>query len=105
MKRLREILRNEYIGAIAIGFLLFQAVSDLISAVMQPLVTYIQNRSRPQSVFAAAPSIFDWPRLILSLVDVVLHLIVVFLLIWWLYRTPKPKPVPAVSPEKPQTEP
>lgn len=105
MKRLREVLRNEYIGAIAIGFLLFQAVSDLIAAVMQPLVTYIQNHNRPQSVFAAPPSIFDWPRLTLSLVDVVLHLLVVFLLILWLYRTPKPKPAPGVSPEKPQTQP
>ena len=111
MKRLREILRNEYIGAIAIGFLLFQAAGELISAVMQPLVTYIQNRSRPASVFAAPPSIFNWPQLILALIDLVLHLLVAFLLILWLYRTPKPKPVVAVakassaSAEQPQTQP
>lgn len=111
MRRLREILRNEYIGAIAIGFLLFQAAGDLISAVMQPLVTYMQNRNRPQSVFAAPPHIFNWPQVIVGLTDVVLHLLVVFLLIFWLYRTPKSKPAlveakaPSASSEKPQTQP
>ena len=90
MRRLREILRNEYIGAIAIGFLLFQAIADLINAMMQPLVTYIQNRNRPPSVFATPPSIFNVPQLTLQLTDVVLHLLVAFLLIFWLYRTPKP---------------
>lgn len=60
---------------------------------MQPLVTYMQNRNRPQSVFAAPPHIFNWPQVIVGLTDVVLHLLVVFLLIFWLYRTPKAKKV------------
>jgi predicted Kef-type K+ transport protein len=89
MRRLREILRNEYIGAIAIGFLLFQAASGVISLVLQPVVAYIQNRSRPQSVFSAPHSIFNWPQLTVSLIEVVLHLVVALLLILWLYRKPK----------------
>lgn len=111
MRRLREILRNEYIGAITIGFLLFQAAADLISAVMQPIVTYIQNHNRPQSVFAPPPHIFNWPQLMLNLTGIVLHLLVAFLLILWLYRTPKLKPAVAeakaspASPERPQTQP
>jgi hypothetical protein len=110
MRRLREILRNEYIGAIAVGFLLFQAIGGVINVVMQPVATYIQNRSRPQSVFAGSQSIFNWPQIILGLTDVVLHLLVVALLIFWLYRNRKAKAAPvaesatARSPEQSQTQ-
>lgn len=94
MRRLREILRNEYIGAIAIGFLLFQAFGGVINTVMQPLITYIQLRNRPRSVMGGGPSIFNWPQISVGLTDVALHLIVAFLLIFWLYRAGKAKPQP-----------
>jgi hypothetical protein len=110
MRRLREILRNEYIGAIAIGFLLFQAIGNLISAVMQPVAAYIQNRNRPQSVFSPSQSVFNWPQIIFTLIEMSLHLIVALLLIFWLYRKRKEQPAAVtestvVSSKQPQTQP
>ncbi|HLJ26824.1 MAG TPA: hypothetical protein VKY85_08950 [Candidatus Angelobacter sp.] len=111
MRRLREILRNEYIGAIAIGFLLFQAAGELINAVMQPIGTYFQNRSHPQSVFAGSQSIFNWPQIIFALIEMALHVLVAFLLLVWLYRRRKTTPVavaassPSVPAEQTETKP
>lgn len=95
MRRLREILLNEYIGAIAIGFLLAQAVGGIISVILQPLITYLDNRGRPASIFAPAPSIFNWPQLILGIISIVLHLLAALLLYLWLYRKREPEPVVA----------
>jgi hypothetical protein len=105
MKRLKEILRNEYIGAIAIGFLLAQAATALISSIAQPIVTYYQLRSRPTSAFAAQ-SVFNWPQIFSALTTMVLYLIVALLLIWWLYRRGKAalpvstKPAATIPPAK-----
>lgn len=68
---------------------MFQAAGEVINIIMQPIVAYIQNRSRPQSILAASPSIFNWPQEIVGLIDVILHLIVAGLLILWLYRNGK----------------
>jgi hypothetical protein len=105
MRRLKEILRNEYIGAVAIGFLLAQAAGALINAIAQPIVTYYQLRSRPTGAFATQ-SVFNWPQILASLTSLVLHLIVALLLIFWLYRRGKAalpastKPVALVPPAK-----
>lgn len=109
MRRLREILRNQYIGAIAIGFLLFQAAGDIINMAMQPIATYIQLRKSPPSVLATQ-SIFRWPQLIATLMDAVLHILVALLFTFWLYRNPKTKPAAmveksgAVSTDQPRTK-
>lgn len=97
MKRLREILANEYIGAIAIGFLLFQVFGALISAILQPIATYIETRSRPQSIFAPAQSIFNWPQIVISITSMVLYLLVAFLLTYWLYFKKEPEPASGTS--------
>jgi len=95
MRRLREVLVNEYIGAIAIGFLLAQAAGGVIGVILQPLITYFENRSRRQSIFAAPPSVFNWPQLILGIVSIVLHLLAALLLYLWLYRKKKLEPAVA----------
>ena len=98
MKRVREILRNEYIGAIAIGFLLFQACGTLISTIMQPIITYMENRARPQSIFSAQHSIFNWPQIIVSVISMILDLLVAWLLLFWLYLKKRPEPAVATVP-------
>ena len=91
MKRIREILRNEYIGAIAIGFLLFQVFATVINTIMQPIVTCVENRGRPQSIFASHP-IFNWQQIMISGISIVLNLLVALLLLYWLYRAKQPQP-------------
>src|SRR5579864_5977285 len=85
MNRIRDILRNEYIGAIAIGFLLAQALGGIVAVVLQPIIMLIQNRGRSSSIFASAPSIFNWPQLILGVISAVLYLIFAMFLFVWLY--------------------
>jgi hypothetical protein len=98
MKRIREILRNEYIGAIAIGFLLFQVFATLISTIMQPIAAYVENRGRPQSIFAQAHSIFNWPQIILNGISITLTLTLALLLLAWVYakKAPPAEAAPAV---------
>jgi len=109
MKRVREILRNEYIGAIAIGFLLAQSLGGIISVILQPIITYIQTRGRPSSIFAAAPKIINWPQLILGVISVVLYLLFAMLLFVWIYpRKQFPAAyadAPAESPAAPADKP
>lgn len=92
MRRLREILLNEYIGAIAIGFLLAQAIGGIIGVILQPIITYFENRGRPQSIFASQSN-FSWPSLVLSAISIVLHLLAAFLLLYWLYLKKTPEAV------------
>jgi len=104
MKRIREILLNEYIGAITIGLLLAQALGGVISTILQPMITYLENRSRPASIFAPAPSIFNWPSLIINIISIILHLLVAFLLFTWLYGRSVPPSVPAAESAMPQED-
>lgn len=103
MRRLGEILRTQYIGAIAIGFLLAQAAGNFVSTLVQPLITYYENRSRPQSVFASA-SIFNWPSIIVTLTNMLLYLIAALLLVAWLYRKQKVEPPAAGKTEQSQAK-
>ncbi|HEY6971133.1 MAG TPA: hypothetical protein VJA94_18130 [Candidatus Angelobacter sp.] len=98
MRRLREILRDEYIGAIAIGFLLAQAIGGVIGVILQPLITYFQNRGRRPSIFASQTN-FNWPELILGVISIILHLLAALLLLYWLYLKKSPEPV--IAPEAP----
>ena len=96
MRRLRETLRDEYIGAIAIGFLLAQAIGGIIGVILQPLITYFQNRGRRPSIFASQTN-FNWPELILGVISIVLHLLAALLLFYWLYGKKAPEPVVATE--------
>ena len=89
MKRIREVLRNEYIGAIAIGVLLASAITGLIGALVQPVFFYLESKPRPSSVFATEPAQhFPWLTMISGLVPVALYFLVAYLLLRWLYLRP-----------------
>jgi len=96
MSRLRKILREEYIGAIAIGFLLAQAIGGIIGVILQPIIDYFENRGRPQSIFAPQHSSFNWPSFILNVISILLHLLAASLLYYWLYVKKSPETVVAV---------
>jgi len=86
VRRLREVLRNEYIGAIAIGFLLAQSAGALIGTIMRPVEFYVSTSSRQQSVFGFNQSnAFPWPSLFAPLITFILYLVIATLLMYWLY--------------------
>jgi hypothetical protein len=94
MQRIREVLLNEYIGAITIGFILAQAVAGIISAVVQPIAFYWTSRQK-SSIFDRAA--FPWDHLILSLVSAALYFLAAYLLLRWLYFQPSGQTVENAS--------
>lgn len=103
MKRIREVLLTQYIGAITIGFVLAQTVTGFISGLVQTGANYYFARGEPGSVMGGAP-VFPWKTLMFWLITAALQLLVAFLLITWLYAPEKDKDqdaenVPAESPQ------
>jgi multisubunit Na+/H+ antiporter MnhB subunit len=86
MRRIREVLLNEYIGAIAIGFILAQVVAGIVSTVVTPIAFYWESRRRPANAFESRA--FSWESLLVPLVSVVLYLLAAYLLVHWLYLRP-----------------
>jgi hypothetical protein len=84
MKRVREILLTQYIGAITIGFIFAQAATHFINGITQVAAQYWTIQQDYRGVMGA-PRSFPWASFIVSMSSVVLHLLVAFLLIRWLY--------------------
>jgi len=88
MKRIREILLTQYIGAITIGFIFAQAAIHFIDELALTVARYWMAEESQASAIGAARS-FPWANFIVSMASVVLHLLVGFLLIRWLYSEEK----------------
>jgi len=86
VRRIRELLLAQYIGAIVIGLVLSQAITSFVTAVLVPAAWYLAERSAPRSVFGfSSPQPFNWDRFVLNLIGVGLYLSVAYLLLRWLY--------------------
>lgn len=84
MRRLREILLTQHIGAITIGLVLAQAVLAVINAAVQNVAAYIALQGAPHSVMSEARP-FSWVNLEISLATATLELLTGIALIFWLY--------------------
>ena len=88
MNRIREILLNEYIGAIAIGMVFANAIGQLVGAIISPGMTLWQRSSVHASVLTESGGI-AWPSFIRPFVSAVLLLLAGYVLIYWLYLRPE----------------
>jgi hypothetical protein len=84
MRRIREILLNEYIGAITVGFIFAQSVIQFINVMVQVGSNYWASRQSSALVRSAS---FPWNSFIISMTSVALNLLAGFLLLRWLYTT------------------
>lgn len=89
MRRVREILLTQYIGAIVVGFIAAQGLLGLVALVTTPLRWYLEfhNRESVSVLFHATPQQvpFPWDSLLSLSVNVVLYLLIAYLLAHWLY--------------------
>ncbi len=86
MNRIREVLRNEYIGAVAIGFLLAQLLVIVISLIMRPINFYLDRAASPTSVFGHSKTdTFPWVSLTGPVINMVLLGLISFLFLRFLY--------------------
>ncbi len=88
MKRIREVLLTQYIGAIAIGLIMAQAVIVFIGGLMNAVATYWAMLQSGRSVFSGNPG-FPWTNIALSSVSSALHFGVAIVFVRWLYGGPK----------------
>ena len=91
MRRVKEILHTQYIGAIVVAILSAQGITGLISGVLTPLYAYLESQRPFRSVLDASPREFQfpWESLIGTLASVLLNLAFAFALFCWLFwRTP-----------------
>lgn len=92
--KIREVLKNEYIGAVAIGVIIASAVSSFIGGVFQFVAYYWETKHRTSSVFESAQP-FPWSTLLADFVPVALYFLAAYLLLRWLYLRPEAPAEPA----------
>jgi len=84
MKRIREILLTDYIGAITIAFLVGDGVFAIITALIRTGSAYVYF-SRRGGVFDSPASHIQWETLISALLTCTLSLAAALLLARWMY--------------------
>ena|SRR5437899_8613465 len=89
MNRIREALRHEYIGAVAIGFLFAQVAGAVVSLIMRPINFYLERATMPRSVFGGADTeVLGWGQLVGPIINILLLGTIAFLFLQWLYLRP-----------------
>ncbi len=101
MKRIREILLTQYIGAITIGFILGEATVRLVNELTNAVGTYWAIQQVRESVLGG-PRSFPWTNFITAMVSVALQFLAGFLLLRWLYFEAEPRSEDDIEP--PQDE-
>ncbi len=103
LRKIRNVLSSEYIGAITIGFLLAQVVAGIASFVVQLLAFYVGEKHDRGNLFPSEPRVFPWWNVTLPLISVLLYLIAAGALFYWLYlRADTNEKEPLVNSEEPQ---
>ena len=87
MKRIRQMLLDNYVGAIAIGFIFAQAVFQFINILIQ-LGTEAWARQQGDRSLSASPY-FNWSQFLMTLASVLLNAGAGVVLLYWLYSGPK----------------
>ncbi|HWH56204.1 MAG TPA: hypothetical protein VN682_01170 [Terriglobales bacterium] len=83
MPKIRDVLLNQYIGAVMIGMIAAQAIMGLINTFVQAGAVYFAIRQSTTSVFS--PPQFSWRTPITSIITVFLEFLACAILIRWLY--------------------
>jgi uncharacterized membrane protein YwzB len=89
MNRLKEVLLNQYIGAITIGFILGEATIRLVNELANAIGTYWAIQQLRGSVMGE-PRSFPWTNFITAMVSVAVQFAVGFFLMRWLYLEGEP---------------
>lgn len=82
--KIREILLTQYIGAILIALMGWQAVVVLVGTAIRDLGWFVRQQQNA-SVVGSAGTTFPWVSLIDAAITMFLYLLVGYLLARWLY--------------------
>ena len=81
---MRRWLRDRYVGAVLVGFLLYNFVTGIIRIIENPVLMWIQ-RSVQHSALSAGQPWINKGQLYATLVDAGLYLVFAALLGLWIY--------------------
>jgi len=101
LKRLRRVLVESFVGAIALGYVFAQAILHFAWVFAAPVTAYFTRREYPGIIeHMAAPRGFPFQDAMPSLARACALLIVGYVLLWWLYFKPldEEAPEPAQNP-------
>jgi hypothetical protein len=83
---MRLWLRDRYVGAVLIAFLLYNSVTSLVRAIENPILLAIQRWAQHSALSAGQPW-FNKGQVLTSVVDALLFLVVSILLALWIFRS------------------
>ncbi|HTC96054.1 MAG TPA: hypothetical protein VK699_21610 [Terriglobales bacterium] len=95
MNQLKQILLNQYIGAIVIAFVWAQAVISLVQLVTQPtemLIIKILDQSNYSQMFGQQSFKLNWALTLAGILYAVALFLAGYLLAMWIYAQPKTSP-------------
>ena len=103
LERLKTALVDSYVGAIALGFMFSQGISQFVRTLINPVTVWVQQREYSQIYQAGgARAGFPFQSVLPQLLMSVFELLIAFGLLRWLYypRTEKQDQEPAPEPEQ-----
>jgi hypothetical protein len=107
-KRLRQVLVESFVGAIALGWILAQGISHLTASFTSPLAAWVMQKEMQSFQSSAQSSPAGWEsaalqRAVLELVRAVALLVFCYVLLRWLYYTPLQETSAEVTPNPEET--
>lgn len=81
---MRRFLRDRYVGAVLLGFLLYNFIAELIRAAENPILTLLQ-RSLQHSAMMTNQPWFNKGQLFASLIDAGFYLLAALIIGFWVY--------------------
>ncbi len=101
LKKLREIFLTQYIGAVLIALLGWQALRAVVTLIVQLGIWFFRHWNG-HVVWDPDRATFPWDNLILSVVTVAIYVFIAYLLTRWLYPE-IPPPVASATDAQSQT--
>lgn len=102
LKRLKVALVRSYVGAILIGWLAAQGITDAVNIFATPVMVWISRQlfPEPSNLFTPARNLtFPYLSGLPPLIRALILLAVAFLLLHWLYFEPAENQAPAQPPD------
>jgi len=101
LKRVRDILLTDYIGAIVIAILIADACRNLVYMIVYTVEVPLLANPRTSPWFGpGTPPQFDWNIYADYIVRLVTYVVAIALMAWWLFARKEPQPPQEEAPEE-----
>ena len=85
LERVKTALVDSFVGAIAIGLLLSQGISQIVRVALNPITVWLQQRQYSENYPVGAPRASSFESLLPQLLMSVFVLLIAYGLLRWLY--------------------